>query len=690
MSFLAPLFLLGGLALTLPVIFHLIRRTTRERTLFSSLIFLTPSPPRLTRRSRLEHIVLLILRCCVLALLAFGFARPYLKHSAIAEANPGESKRVCILVDSSASMRRAGVWEQARTKALAELEHISPTDEVALYQFDRDLKPVLTFDDWKNTTPGARLSLARSKLQGITPGWSGTRTGEMLVRTAQILSDAGGTAREKPGRIVLVTDLQESSHLEPLQGYEWPKEIQVAVELIKPSKVNNASLQLTPEPDREGKVKVRVSNAPTSQSEQFKVGWAQADGKFAGSPTLTYVPAGQSRTLTLAPSPSGTDRVLLEGDQEDFDNTVFVMPPKVEDVKLLYVGADTRGEKSKPLYFLKRAFAGVPRQKVQVLAAAGDSSISPDQAQGASAFFITGNLSEENARTLRAEITTGKTALVALGPATGRNTPALLLDQPALKVEEAKPANYVLLSEIDFRHALFAPFADPKFSDFSKIHFWNYRRLDSGGASLGRVVAKFDSGDPAILESPVGKGRVIVFTSGWAPEDSQLALSTKFVPLLYSVLESAGVARTPPLQHFVGEPVALPEPSADGSVIQSPYHKEVRLAVGSTKFVETSLPGIYTMKNGATPSAFAVNLDPAESRLTPLTVDDLERLGTPMRPPKNLEREVAKRVTLQNTELEGRQRLWRWFLAGALLVLLLETWLAGRTSRAMSLAGGVS
>ena len=38
MSFLAPLFLLGGLAVALPVIFHLIRRTTREKTLFSSLI----------------------------------------------------------------------------------------------------------------------------------------------------------------------------------------------------------------------------------------------------------------------------------------------------------------------------------------------------------------------------------------------------------------------------------------------------------------------------------------------------------------------------------------------------------------------------------------------------------------------------------------------------------------------------
>jgi hypothetical protein len=48
MSFLAPLFLLGGLALALPVIFHLARRTTRERMVFGSLMFLRSAPPRLS------------------------------------------------------------------------------------------------------------------------------------------------------------------------------------------------------------------------------------------------------------------------------------------------------------------------------------------------------------------------------------------------------------------------------------------------------------------------------------------------------------------------------------------------------------------------------------------------------------------------------------------------------------------
>jgi hypothetical protein len=111
-----------------------------------------------------------------------------------------------------------------------------------------------------------------------------------------------------------------------------------------------------------------------------------------------------------------------------------------------------------------------------------------------------------------------------------------LLGVERLNVHEAQVRNYAMLAEIDFRHPLFAPFADPRFSDFTKIHFWKYRKLDARDLPNARTLAKFESGDPALLEVPVGKGKVFVLTSGWQPEDSQLALSTKFV-LLYAFLE---------------------------------------------------------------------------------------------------------------------------------------------------------
>src|SRR5216117_1729762 len=118
MSFLAPLFLVGALAVAAPIIFHLIRRTSREKIPFSSLMFLQPTPPRVTRKSRLENILLLILRCAVLCLLALAFARPFLRHPLNASGAKGAATRTVVLIDTSASMRRDNLWSDARAKAV--------------------------------------------------------------------------------------------------------------------------------------------------------------------------------------------------------------------------------------------------------------------------------------------------------------------------------------------------------------------------------------------------------------------------------------------------------------------------------------------------------------------------------------------------------------------------------------------
>ena len=45
--------------------------------------------------------------------------------------------------------------------------------------------------------------------------------------------------------------------------------------------------------------------------------------------------------------------------------------------------------------------------------------------------------------------------------------------------EEAADDDYVMLSQIDFRHPVFESMADPQFNDFTKIRFWSHRRLSN-------------------------------------------------------------------------------------------------------------------------------------------------------------------------------------------------------------------
>src|SRR5689334_4179133 len=99
MSFLAPLFLIGGLAIAAPIIFHFIRRNPKDRIFWGSNIFLEPTLPRVTTKKKIENWFLLMLRCLILLLLALGFSRPFLdkKINPILTAVPG--KKIAILLD---------------------------------------------------------------------------------------------------------------------------------------------------------------------------------------------------------------------------------------------------------------------------------------------------------------------------------------------------------------------------------------------------------------------------------------------------------------------------------------------------------------------------------------------------------------------------------------------------------------
>ena len=79
---------------------------------------------------------------------------------------------------------------------------------------------------------------------------------------------------------------------------------------------------------------------------------------------------------------------------------------------------------------------------------------------------------------------------------------------------------------------------------------------------------------------------------------------------------------------------------------------------------------------------FAVNLEPNESKTAPLSLDELERLGVPLKyQTPNPSREVEQKRRLLDSEMESKQKLWRWLILAALALLAVETWLAARLSQ---------
>ncbi|HWB02899.1 MAG TPA: BatA domain-containing protein [Verrucomicrobiales bacterium] len=701
MNFLAPLFLLGALAIAAPVIFHLIRRTTRDRQRFGSLMFLEQTPPRLTKRSRIEHWLLLLLRAAALALLALAFARPFFR----AKAEPGTSAdgadRTVVLLDKSASLRRDGMWDAAKERALTAVEQASSKGDVAVMTFDRAAAPVMRFEDWHQAAPDARMALAKERIEAAAPSWSGTNVASALMAAAEMLAEKGGGKSWGVRDVVLVTDAQEGCRLEALQGYDWPKGIGIRIETVAPKRAGNAGLQLAAEPggtapDASKGARLRVTNSPDAQGESFEVGWQKTDGEFDGKALSVYVPPGQSRIVVL-PWPQGgpkNGRAMLRGDSETFDNVVAVTPPPSVTVPVIHSGEGAGGDPPGPLFFLQKALPAGPSLTVTLAHHAPDAVPTADVLKTAALWVITAPVAKEVAAAVETYAFRGGTVLIMLGSAA--MAPALqAMTSSTVTLTEVKPEKkYALLGTIDFTHPLFSAFAEPRFSDFTKIRFWNYNRLDPAAVKDAKVIARFDSGDPAVLEVKKEKGRIFVLTSGWHSASSQLALSSKFPSLLGSLLASTGAGVPPPAQFFAGEPVPaasfIPASIEKADVI-SPDGKSAPAARGDI-FGGFAEPGWYHVKWEGGQRDLAVNTDPSESRTAPLAVEEFEKLGAPV---VNHANTVKKPSSSEDSpaaaeESEGRQKIWRWLIAAVFTVLLIETLLGTRAARRYSTIEGGS
>jgi hypothetical protein len=193
-----------------------------------------------------------------------------------------------------------------------------------------------------------------------------------------------------------------------------------------------------------------------------------------------------------------------------------------------------------------------------------------------------------------------------------------------------------------------------------------------------RVLARFDDGDPAIVQVPLEKGSVVLLATTWRPSDSQLALSSKFLPLLQSLLEQS--SQLPPVQaqYFVGDEVPLP-PSAAPLTVRRPDGTESSAAPAS-RFTGTDQPGIYHVAPMG--MRFAVNLAPEESRTTPIGEERLKALGVPLASSSaDAARDPNREARTQAAALESQQKLWRWILIACVALALVETLVAARVSR---------
>ena len=305
MNWLFPLYLAGAAAIIAPILLHLRRRPPQDRVEFSSLLFLEAQTPVPVSKRRIENWLLLLLRCLALILLALMFSRPFVQSESTAAASPNSA--TLILLDRSASMRRADLWKQAIAEAEKLLKAAKLTDRIALAVFDRELTPLWSFEEDRNT-PANRLTAIQTRLAALTPTWNATQLDRALIAAVPSF-DSSTTSLKK--RIHLISDLQEGTKLDALRTIAWPAELTLSVHRLDPASNDNLSIALAArEDDRsaDALVRIRLSNTRDSALRDFTLAWQDAPKSDA---ITAQIPPGASRILTAPPNSTNATTLTL-------------------------------------------------------------------------------------------------------------------------------------------------------------------------------------------------------------------------------------------------------------------------------------------------------------------------------------------------------------------------------------------
>ena len=707
MSFLTPLFLIALGALAVPVLVHLTQRERKSVVQFPSLMFLRKIPYESVQKRRIRDWLLLMLRLAALALIVAAFARPFLRGSELAAA-PGGARDIVVVLDRSYSMGYGDTWQRAQQAAVQALSSTTPADRISLVLFADGAEVAL------RSTPDP--SRATAAINAATPGPGATKYGPALKLAGSLLAESLLPRKE----VILVSDFQRGGW-QPDDTLRLPGGATLTTVVVE--KATGPNLALTPvalqriraagQPERVG-VTAGVLNRGTTAAAAVPL-QLEMDGRVVQTLTASVEP-GASATVTFAPltitAANTRASVRLGNDKPDGLSTAgsvdalardnvfhFVITPSAP-VPVAVVGQDGRADAS---LYLSRALAigDAPRFDTSMQsseALAGDAL--------ARARLIVLNdvvVSDAAAAKLVTFVEGGGGLLIALGPRASwpEARTAWLPASLATTVDRTRGAA-AKLSGMDYGHAVFEPFRGPRSGDFSTARFYSYRALTA--AKDATVLARFDTGEPALVERVAGRGRAIVFGSTLDLSWNDLPLKSVFLPFIHQLGRHLSGFKEQPAWLTVGQVLdigaaeiaagaTLPgggvpgartvlAPSGQRRDLNSASSASAAPSSASSAALELTEQGFYeiraTSRDAGPGIVAAANVNLAES--------NLERMD-----PKELVAAISGdgssgpgggQDVLPDEAQELAQRFWWYLLFAGILLLIAETVLAQRLSRA--------
>ncbi len=643
----APLALLLGAGLALPVLAHMARQIPRDRQAFGAMLLLQRVVKRLKRRRRVKDLPLLLLRLAALVALVLAATGLELTYPG-GVPDYGGSGRVVLVVDRSMSMSAVAatgidleeglkggtLLHEAVQRAVGTLRGLPDTVQVGLVVYDDEAVRLTS----ELTTDRGRLEAA---LLGLTPSYGGSDLRSALLEARRLLEG-------EPGEVLLFSD-----EAGPDQVTSAQTEIAALVDQgssVLPQKVSvdpprNVALVAASYGDglEGGQVRFRAMNyGPDPMELACEV--TLPDGAnirvFADLP-----PMGEGEEGITIPTEArgGVGEVRCDDPDLPLDDARYFHLPRVGASRVLVVDGDPGDTPIRSeVYFLERALAPWGGTQsgltLDVTPPAGLLDLDADEHR----VVFLANVSDPRpyGPKLVDFVRRGGSVVISGGDnvtaerynaALGAILPGRLrLPRAIASVDEEG----VPLTLPDAQEELFSPFRRSGRQGFARVRAHTVLTFDDLVESDEvKVLMRWENGLPALVERKVGAGRVLVWTTsvdlGW----SDLPLQAVFMPMmqrLVGVLGGDAGSRALRIDGVVGRRVEVPLPELNVEpVVLGPQGEEQPSRIeGSSLLFTPERPGPYEVQlsSGPTLAWAAVNTIPEESDVRPgASVEAVER-----------------------------------------------------------------
>jgi hypothetical protein len=693
MTFLNAMLLFGTAAVVIPIAIHFFHRKTYDEVDWAAMQFLERGMES-KRRRQLDNLVLLLLRCGIIALFAFALAAPTVSQTSLPRIVADGPKDLIVLVDNSASMS-AATMDRVREWAGRLIANGRTDDRMAVYAVRRELIPVVPA--WLSDS-----ERVKGQLNSIATG-AGTADWPSAVASAVVLFDDPGRDRH----LVILTDGQRYGLADESSRSRWS--------LALPPGGNPPNIWIVPMVDSSGDPPVAAfepivaTTSPVLANREITFVSRISGGRLPKHVTVEWDGRSAGRTSVALDGaisvmkhfPPGSHVLTLSAGEEKQHLAFQVAPtipvliadgdPKADDGRIHYLrtalspAKDTASGFTVRLVSADRLNAEMLVQNLpgtdtplRILALTNVPSLTAAQNQAIERFLQGGG---------SVFVAPDETCVAATW-----NTRAVRGGQGWLParldrfVEWSGNSGPLTPLPAASSHPAIAKFRDQASGGLQTIGFTKFWKLDPTVSPGSRVICSLSSGDPFLVEGSVGRGRVILSA---VPFDrsagSSFPASPEFVRLAHELMYSLAGTAPADANPLVGSTIAFtPDPpeSPSGVTVRSPHAPPQLIHTGSWPilFSDTATPGVYrfTTASGRT-TFFAVQDDPRERDRTPFTETDREalRAAIPTLAFVAIPDEIQSQTHTVNGTIRRTELGWLVML-GVLALLIGEVWAVRR------------